>query len=219
MDWSAISFSRGTSSPRDQICVSCIGRWSPQLGATRKAHIFCMFLQEKSHTIPVICIDFPSTRLLETFLGSWDQDGCPHFCQGASVNVDPVCWVPHSEETWLLGLHVASLFFASSPWGVGYTSDLLSYGIVFCHFVHDWKLSDWGPKAFFLLEIEFGTWGYMGTCCSLQKAICPQVLLDLPWWVSLIHASALFCGVCAPQGEWSSGWGLDEPPLPIEVLL
>ena len=37
LEWVAISSSRGTSQPRDQTCISCIGRWILYHWATRKA--------------------------------------------------------------------------------------------------------------------------------------------------------------------------------------
>ena len=37
----AISYSRGFSWPRDQTCVSCIGRWIPYYCATWEAQKFC----------------------------------------------------------------------------------------------------------------------------------------------------------------------------------
>ena len=39
LEWVAISFSRGSSWPRDQTCVSCTGRWILYCWATREAHI------------------------------------------------------------------------------------------------------------------------------------------------------------------------------------
>ena len=38
LEWVAISFSRGSSQPRDRTCVSCIGRWILQHWATREAY-------------------------------------------------------------------------------------------------------------------------------------------------------------------------------------
>ena len=35
LEWVAISFSRGSAQPRDQTCVSCIGRWILYLWITR----------------------------------------------------------------------------------------------------------------------------------------------------------------------------------------
>ena len=44
LEWVAISFSRGSSRPRDQTCVSCIGRWILYCRITREVpHIFCCF--------------------------------------------------------------------------------------------------------------------------------------------------------------------------------
>ena len=216
MDWIAISFSRGSTSSN-----LCLLHWQvdslplshqespyilyvPARKVTYYYHYFHWFLQHKAVRDPpgILGSGWVPTLLPGSFSG---RGSC---VLGAPLRGNVAAGSPR-------GFTV----LCCSPWGVGYTSDLLSYGIVFCQFVCYWRLSDWGPKAFFLLEIEFGTWGYLGTCCSLQKAICPQVLLDLLWWVSLIHTSALFCGVGALQGEWSSGWGLDEPPLPMEVLL
>ena len=37
LEWVAISFSRGSSQPRDQICVSCIGKWVLYHWVTREA--------------------------------------------------------------------------------------------------------------------------------------------------------------------------------------
>ena len=39
LEWVAISFSRGSSQPRDPTCASCIGRWILYHWATREAHI------------------------------------------------------------------------------------------------------------------------------------------------------------------------------------
>ena len=38
LEWVAISFSRGSSQPRDWTCISCIGRWVPYHWATREVH-------------------------------------------------------------------------------------------------------------------------------------------------------------------------------------
>ena len=37
LEWTAVSFTRRTSRPRDSTHVSCIGRWIPYLWATREA--------------------------------------------------------------------------------------------------------------------------------------------------------------------------------------
>ena len=39
LEWAAISFSREPSPPRDQTCVSCIGRWILYHWATREARM------------------------------------------------------------------------------------------------------------------------------------------------------------------------------------
>ena len=39
LEWVAISFSRGSSLPKDQTCISCIGRWILYHWGTRKACI------------------------------------------------------------------------------------------------------------------------------------------------------------------------------------
>ena len=39
LEWVAVSFSRGSSQPRDQTCVSSTGRWILSHWATREAHI------------------------------------------------------------------------------------------------------------------------------------------------------------------------------------
>ena len=55
LEWVAISFSKGSSRPRDQICVSCIGRW---------ILYHCATLWESSgllrHGSYAICNDFVS---------------------------------------------------------------------------------------------------------------------------------------------------------------
>ena len=38
LQWVAIPFSRGSSTPRDRICVSCIGRWILYCWTTSEAH-------------------------------------------------------------------------------------------------------------------------------------------------------------------------------------
>ena len=38
VEWVAISYSRGSSQPKDQTCISCIGRWIIYHWATRDAH-------------------------------------------------------------------------------------------------------------------------------------------------------------------------------------
>ena len=40
----AISFSRGSSRPRDQTHISCIGRWVLYHSATREAHVLLYLL-------------------------------------------------------------------------------------------------------------------------------------------------------------------------------
>ena len=54
LEWVAISFSKGSSPPRDQTRVSCIGRWILHHQATREAH-GTMYLSKfvKSVTITI----------------------------------------------------------------------------------------------------------------------------------------------------------------------
>ena len=40
LEWAAISFSRGSFQPRDQTCISCIGRWILCHWATREACLY-----------------------------------------------------------------------------------------------------------------------------------------------------------------------------------
>ena len=45
LEWVAISFSRGSSQPRDQTCISCIDRWILYHWATREAlslQVYCL---------------------------------------------------------------------------------------------------------------------------------------------------------------------------------
>ena len=41
LEWVAISYSKGSSWPRDQTCISCIGRQIPYHWATSRAHLMC----------------------------------------------------------------------------------------------------------------------------------------------------------------------------------
>ena len=59
-DWVAISFSRGSSRPRDGTCVSCIGRQILYCWATREALVSIELLKDVHQT--VICIPSEGTR-------------------------------------------------------------------------------------------------------------------------------------------------------------
>ena len=48
--WVAISFSRGSSWPRDRTCVSCIGRWILYPWAAREAHMNTLILSDQGPT-------------------------------------------------------------------------------------------------------------------------------------------------------------------------
>ena len=49
LEWVAISFSRGTSRPRDGTCISCIGRWILYHRATRETHRGNVTQYDKGH--------------------------------------------------------------------------------------------------------------------------------------------------------------------------
>ena len=53
LEWVAISFSRGSSLPRDQTHISCIGRWVLYRWATREAPKFLIGLDES--LTPLTC--------------------------------------------------------------------------------------------------------------------------------------------------------------------
>ena len=53
LEWVAISFSRGSSLPRDQTHISCIGRWVLYCWATREAPKFLIGLNES--LTPLTC--------------------------------------------------------------------------------------------------------------------------------------------------------------------
>ena len=51
LEWVAISFSRGSSQPRNQTCVSCIGRWILYHWDTREDHIYTyIYIYVHTHT-------------------------------------------------------------------------------------------------------------------------------------------------------------------------
>ena len=54
LEWVAISFSKGSSWPRDQIHVSCFGRWVFYLWATREAPSFYYFASFGLRLKPVV---------------------------------------------------------------------------------------------------------------------------------------------------------------------
>ena len=72
LGWVAISFSRGSSWPRDQTCVSCIGRWILYHWAIREALLtsYC-FSVAKLHPILFDPMDrcMPGSLVLHYFLG------------------------------------------------------------------------------------------------------------------------------------------------------
>ena len=72
LEWVAISFSRGSSWPRDQTCVSCIGRWILYHWAIREALLtsYC-FSVAKLHPILFDPMDrcMPGSLVLHYFLG------------------------------------------------------------------------------------------------------------------------------------------------------
>ena len=67
LEWVAISYSKGSPSPRDQTCISCTGGQIPYHWATRGAHLMCQatlkikfnkwILQHITWTLcrPVVC--------------------------------------------------------------------------------------------------------------------------------------------------------------------
>ena len=58
----AVSFSRGSSRPKDRICVSCIGRWILYHWATRNLLQLTFFAQH--HIMWLILVDMHSSDLL-----------------------------------------------------------------------------------------------------------------------------------------------------------
>ena len=75
LEWVAISFSRGSSPPRDQIRVSCTGRWILHCWATREAHPLCPSagIQNKTNFI-LLYFSFPPTWPLYWLLSSEQPD-------------------------------------------------------------------------------------------------------------------------------------------------
>ena len=79
LEWAAVSFSRETSPPRDQTCVSCIGMWVLYHWATREA---CMTLSSTyfyiSHPCPSMSIShpchlsFPVAQMTKSLPAMWE---------------------------------------------------------------------------------------------------------------------------------------------------
>ena len=74
LKWVAISYSRGSSWPKDQICVSCIGRWiltseppgKPKITLAESVTIFS--LPNPRNIILLLSYFFPSFSQLNTWL-------------------------------------------------------------------------------------------------------------------------------------------------------
>ena len=81
LEWVAISFSRGSSQPRDQTCVSCIGRCNLYRWATEEAPIYILNSSKLNHIISILLqIDYHKRYIfLNIYLaavgfscGTWD---------------------------------------------------------------------------------------------------------------------------------------------------
>ena len=68
----AISYSRGSFRPRDQICVSCISRWIPYYGATWEAQKFCYLFAIGKWSLKKVCVVY-YPLLLSTQSFSWSD--------------------------------------------------------------------------------------------------------------------------------------------------
>ena len=100
LEWVAISFSRGSSQPRDQTIVSCIGSWVLYYWATWEASLITQFL---TSVLPVVCIE-PG---LLTISGLWpytawvcfhlaDSGGASRFCSSLLAFGEHF-WTTHDE--------------------------------------------------------------------------------------------------------------------------
>ena len=68
----AISYSRGSFRPRDQICVSCISRWIPYYGATWEAQKFRYLFAIGKWSLKKVCVVY-YPLLLSTQSFSWSD--------------------------------------------------------------------------------------------------------------------------------------------------
>ena len=79
LDWVAVSFSRGSSQPRDWTQVSCIGRWILYHWATWEAHC-CHYCPTSSTAVATTTTTEYETLLLLLVLLILQRMG-PHICQ------------------------------------------------------------------------------------------------------------------------------------------
>ena len=71
LEWVAVSFSRGSSWPRDQTCISCIGRWSLYQSHLGSPYYVC------SSPISILCLClFRSTTYRA---GAWPLPKMTHY--------------------------------------------------------------------------------------------------------------------------------------------
>ena len=73
LEWVAISFSRGSSQPRDRTCISCFGRWVLYHWAAREAHGSGHWHAMKN-TKNIICMYSWALRNWREITGTKDED-------------------------------------------------------------------------------------------------------------------------------------------------
>ena len=105
LEWAAISFSRGSSWPRDQTQVSCTGRQILYHWGTREALLYLKLLQNNGNReINVCCLSHPATKLRHTCTGELSSQRGLSTCPLSSshVAVCSLAWPRNSSRLNLL---------------------------------------------------------------------------------------------------------------------
>ena len=118
LEWVAISFSRGSSEAREQMCVSCIGRWILYHWATRKAHqVYDTILLTDMISMPYVRA--PELILQWKICTPWLTS--PHFLHLCPLATTILLRV------WLLGSHRQVTSCSVCPLVIGWFHSAVSY--------------------------------------------------------------------------------------------
>ena len=189
LEWVAISFYRGSSWPRDETCISCIGRWIFFYHwATKEAYMWCHTLKWFLLIISDNPQNTPEKEELSSLFRKWGNRDKKHF-----KHLFKVTQVFGKWEGRYFGIALSDITITTL---LNFTGTTAEYGMFLLVLGHS-KEKDNSNRYLkyticWLLMHKFieewhSYWGELQHPTIIQKILIPMWDLSLPCWVTEAH--------------------------------